>query len=93
MPTVQFGNTAATHQGQILMGNRVTTAQIPDEYSLSEQLLALVADSTQGAQHDGVWRSHSAAPVPAWVETTDATLTAAIAEHYGCPVGRPDDWV
>jgi hypothetical protein len=29
--------------------------------------------------------------VPAWVESDDAALAQAIAAHYGCPVGRPEE--
>lgn len=92
MSTVQLGNNAAVHLGQVLPGNRVTTATIPDGYSLPEAVLAITADSTQGAQNDGVWRSHSANPAPAWIEATDRALAQALADHYGCPIGRPEDW-
>jgi hypothetical protein len=29
---------------------------------------------------------------PAWVESDDPVLAAAVASQYGCPEGRPKDW-
>jgi len=29
---------------------------------------------------------------PVWVEGNDPTFVALLAQQYGCPVGRPDDW-
>lgn len=66
-------------------GPRVTTYAPPDEWPLAEQFATLTA-------RNGAWEHHSADP-PAWVECDDRpTLAALIADHYGCPVGRPDDW-
>ena len=36
------------------------------------------------------WSTHSAA-APAWVEADDEVLEQQIAEHYGIPVGCPDN--
>lgn len=38
-----------------------------------------------------LWDMHSDKP-PAWVEGDDELLTALVADHFGCPVGRPKTW-
>jgi hypothetical protein len=38
-----------------------------------------------------LWPRMSVHPA-AWVECDDAELEAALAEHFGCPVGMPDGW-
>jgi hypothetical protein len=38
-----------------------------------------------------LWAMHSD-EAPAWVESDDELLSALIADHYGCDIGRPDDW-
>jgi hypothetical protein len=40
---------------------------------------------------NGVQATHSAEN-PAWVESTDPEFAQKIADYYGCPVGRPDNW-
>lgn len=91
MTVVRLGNPAAVHLGQVLPGRRVTVAcPLPED--LREAVQTIVADSTQGAQTDGVWRSHSADPAPAWVESDWPELAQALANHYGCPVGQPAGW-
>lgn len=52
--------------------------------TLAEQMRTLV-------HPDGLWSQHSGSPA-VWVECDDGTLGSAIAEHFSCPVGRPDDW-
>jgi hypothetical protein len=37
------------------------------------------------------WAQWSDKP-PAWVEGDDDLLVALVAEHFGCPVGRPKSW-
>ena len=37
------------------------------------------------------WPRHSDKP-PAWVDGTDELLVALVADHFGCPVGRPKSW-
>lgn len=37
------------------------------------------------------WGRHSDKP-PAWVDGTDELLVALLADHYGCPIGRPKNW-
>lgn len=73
-----------------LDGNRVTTVQIPDSYSLLEQVQVVIAQ-------DGVWSNHSRGAnvedsVPDWVEADDPFLAELIARQLGCKVGRPKSW-
>lgn len=87
MPIVRLGNTACRARdsyGHVLQGNRVTTVPIYDE--------DLLADRMRTITHpDGLWPSESSAPA-AWVESDDPELETALAEHFGCPIGQPDDW-
>lgn len=95
MATVQLGN-AAAHQwvadkkhpkgGQFeaLEGDRITTVDIPDDYSLSKAFIAIT-------DPNGVWGAHSAGE-PAWVECNDEDLGKLLASHYNCPIGRPKGW-
>ena len=97
MPVVRLGNAAPKHQvtrvvdGEVaavdepLDGNRVTTVHVPDSYTRQEAIRTVSHD-------DGVWKRHSAAPGPDWVESDDEDLAAALGLIYGCRVGRPDDW-
>lgn len=84
MPTARLGNRAAIDRGQILEGNRVTTVHILDEDSLSERMRTLT-------HADGLWPNMSVHPA-AWVECDDPELEAALATHFGCPVGMPEGW-
>jgi len=69
-----------------LPGPRITTIMVPSGTKLLEALATIV-----GA--NGVWSYHGS-DAPDWVEGSDdaAMLVNVIAEHYGCPIGRPDDW-
>lgn len=40
---------------------------------------------------DGHWSAHSSKS-PAWIESDDPDLQAAMAEHWACPVGEPAGW-
>lgn len=83
MPFVRLGNPAALDGGRVIEGQQVTEVTIPDGYT-SDQALATIRDG------DGVWRNHSGASAPTWVESDDPDLAEAISTHYGCPVGRPN---
>lgn len=83
MPFVRLGNPAALDAGRVIEGQQVTEVNIPDEYT-SDQALAAIRDG------DGVWRNHSGASAPTWVESDDPDVAEAISTHYGCLVGRPD---
>jgi hypothetical protein len=40
----------------------------------------------------GIWANQSHDPRPAWIEADNAEFAQRLAEHYGSPIGRPDDW-
>lgn len=76
------------HRG--LPGSRVTTIVIPGGYSLIEAVSAVTAQ-------DGAWNHHSSGDDPGdsqpdWVESDSDSLAQLLAEHFGCPIGRPDGW-
>lgn len=84
MAVVRLGNPRAVVAGsRVPLGEQVTTVSIPDSYTLDEKLRTVM-------HADGVWPAHSEAPGPSWVESDDEELSAALAAHYGCPIGRPD---
>lgn len=71
-------------------GARVTTATIPDTYTLLEAVAAITAG-------DGIWNHHSQGDnvtdsVPDWVEADDPALATVLGAALGCPVGRPAKW-
>lgn len=97
MATVLLGNTAVTvpvpgAQAQVNgdspvvedrsdLGQQITTVCPPTEVETVDEQVQAVADA---------WRAWSAA-APAWVESDDEVLEAAVAAHFGCPVGCPDN--
>jgi hypothetical protein len=83
MRIVKLGNSAALDRGIRLEGKRVTTIYA-NEPSLQEQMRTIT-------HADGIWPQHSRQPA-VWVESNDEGLEAALAEHFGCPIGRPDNW-
>jgi hypothetical protein len=84
--TVRLGNARAVavqgDQQRIPLGEQVTTASIPDSYTLDEKVRTI-------SHADGLWAVHSDAPGPSWVESDDVDLLGALSQHYGCPIGRP----
>lgn len=85
MRIVKLGNSAAIDRGKHLPGRRVTTVVIQDEASLPQRMRTIT-------HADGIWPHHSWEPA-AWVECDqDNELQTALAEHFDCPIGRPDDW-
>lgn len=38
-----------------------------------------------------LWSGDSDKP-PAWVDGDDELLVALVADHFGCPIGRPKSW-
>ena len=97
MPTVLLGNTAVTvpvteaqavtHSGDEAppapnavqapeLGQQITTIALPAESTIADVVACCTA--------------HSSAD-PAWVESDDDVLAAQVAEHYGCPIGCPDN--
>lgn len=92
MPMVWLGNPAPVHSpgGEITPlevpreGYLVTTAWVPDTYSLAEQVHNLAHPA------EGQWGAHSSARRPLWVASDDPELADALAEEFGCSVGRPE---
>lgn len=96
---VQLGNSAAKEayrdgggnlNHRALDGNRITTVVIPDTYTLLEAVACVTAQ-------DGAWNHHSQGDdpldsIPDWVESDDTALASLLAQHFGCPVGRPKKW-
>lgn len=76
----------------VLIGHedgQVTKAIVPGEDTAQEQFLAITHDDDANR---GVWVEHkrfSGTSKPAWIESDDASLAQRIANHYGCPAGRP----
>lgn len=66
-------------------GNHVTTVRPPDGMSIGEVFTSITNVP------NGVWAAHADDP-PDWVESDSDGLASLIAEHYGCPVGRPKSW-
>ncbi len=96
---VLLGNSAAKEafrdpDGELrhraLPGERVTEIVIPDTYTLLEAVASVVAQ-------DGAWNHHSLGDnpsdsSPSWVESDNEALASLLAQHFECPVGRPDGW-
>src|SRR5689334_4065676 len=96
---VLLGNSAAkeayrTDSGELshrpLSGRRITTISIPDNYTLIEAVSSVVAQ-------DGAWNHHSQGNDPAdaspdWVESDNDALASLLAQHFECPIGRPEEW-
>jgi hypothetical protein len=36
--------------------------------------------------------SHHSTEPPAWVESDDPALAELVSRHFGCPIGRPNNW-
>lgn len=97
MPTVLLGNTAVTvpvteAQAVTHSGDEAPPApKAVDAPELGQQIttIALPAESTI-ADVVACWAAHSSAD-PAWVESDDDVLAGQVAEHYGCPIGCPDN--
>jgi hypothetical protein len=62
------------------LGQQITTVSPPTDAPIADRVAAVAA----------AFAAHSTSPA-AWVESDDAELTAAVADHYGCPVGCPVD--
>lgn len=83
MPIVLLGNPQPAIAGATTdeHGNGVVKVVTDPEADTATVLRDLFHD-------DGLWRVHSSAPAPAWVESSDDALAQAIADEAGCPVGR-----
>lgn len=83
MPFFALGNPAALDAGRQMDGPQITEGHIADDRNPVQRFNTITA-------LDGIWRNHSGASAPTWVESDDPDLADALSEHYGCPVGRPD---
>lgn len=83
MPVVHLGNPAGLDAGRVMPGHRVTSSVLPDDWSPDQRFNAVTA-------LDGIWRNHSGASAPTWVESDDIELAMRLSAHYGCPLGRSD---
>lgn len=88
MATAWLGNKAPLEldkAGNPLSGKLITKiGNIHEDDDLEAQMRTIT-------HADGLWPRVSFAPA-AWVECDDPKLEKALAEHFGCPIGRPDDW-
>ena len=89
MPTVYLGNPFPIFNGRpVADPTAITKVSIPECKSLEHMVCDVVHDD--GSSNTGLWRQHSALDAPAWVCCDDnPELETAIAEHFGCPAGRP----
>lgn len=98
MPLVRLGNTAVRE----VIGADPDGTPIHRRYSGQATCTITLPDDDNGWTHDervrtvthtdGHWTAHSSQP-PAWVECPeDPDLETVLAEHFGCPVGRPASW-
>lgn len=95
---VELGNPAAVQRRTVdnpdgtvdidtttLDGPRVTYVDFADEKTLGEAFVAITDPR-------GVWGAHTDGGVtPTYVWSDNASLQALLAEHFGCPAGRPAD--
>lgn len=92
MPMVWLGNNAPLDAGIAIPGPLITFANVSDDEDQVSQLKTITAQVATGDHMDGVFATHSASAAPAWVESNSNEFALLIASHYGCPVGRPDNW-
>jgi hypothetical protein len=98
MPLVRLGNVAVRE----VVGADPDGTPIHRRYTGQSTCIITLPEDDDGWTHeervrtvthtDGHWAAHSSAP-PAWVESDDADLAETFAEHFGCPIGRPTDWI
>lgn len=63
-----------------MKGERETTVNFPDDWTLGQAFVALTSPS-------GIWANHSDKP-PKWVSSDSAGLASLVAEHYGATVRK-----
>ena len=74
----------AVHLYRRLPGRRETEIGVPNGVPMPEAFVTVTART-------GVWAAWSDG-APAWVECDNAAFAELLAAHWGCPIGRPDDW-
>lgn len=62
---------------------RVTTVVFPSDIKLSEAFANIISST-------GLWVKHSDVS-PSWVYSDNEAIANLIADHFECPVGKPDD--
>jgi len=76
-----LGNPAPLDAGAPMDGPQITEGNLPDEWS-AEQWFAAITDP------QGIWRAHSGASRPSWIECSDLDFAQRLSDHYGSPIGR-----
>lgn len=84
MPTVYFGNHSPLDGGRPIRGPQTTQVVFMDDEDLDTRMRTIT-------HVDGIWIRHST-QAPSWVESDNEDLELALAEHYDCSIGRPQDW-
>lgn len=89
MPRVFLGNPYPIFGGEAVEDSTaITMVHVPDSKSIGDAVRDIVHDD--GSSNRGLWSVHSARDVPSWVECEEnRELETALAEHFGCPAGRP----
>ena len=89
MPNVYLGNPFPIFNGRpVADPTAITRVSVPDCKSLADAVRDIAHDN--GDTNNGLWLSHSAAAAPSWVECDEnPELEAALAQRFGCPIGRP----
>lgn len=89
MPLVYLGNPYPIFNGHAVEDNTaITMVHVPDCKSVDDAVRDIAHDD--GSPNGGLWRSHSARNIPSWVSCDEnPELESAIANHFGCPAGRP----
>lgn len=98
MAVVHLGNTSVlipTGGAQAVVHDADGPIPAPAESVAAPHLGQQVTTITLGvggtiADVAAAWAAHSVDP-PAWVESDDDVLARQAAEHFGCPVGCPDN--
>ena len=91
MPRVYLGNPYPIFNGVAIADpTAMTMVHVPDLKSIRDAVRDIGHDD--GTPNGGLWRSHSARDIPTWVSCDEnPELEAAVAEHFGCPAGRPGE--
>lgn len=98
MAVVRLGNTSVLvpfGEAQAVVHDADGPVPAPDRSIPAPGLGRQITTITLGAGGTiadvaAAWAAHSA-DTPAWVESDDDVLEQRAAEHFGCPVGCPDN--
>ena len=98
MSVVYLGNVSVVvpqGEAQAVTHSADEVPPVPDNKvhrpDLSQQVTTIsLGEGGTVADVAACWQAHSAA-APAWVESDDEVLEQQVAEHFGCPVGCPDN--